>query len=725
MRRTAMLTIATITALAPRGHGQGVDSLQSRLDLAARYFQQLGNVPGAFVQSRWLPGERLVFRPEHGPDRNAFVVYSARDGARRTIVSREELAARAGAELPVFLQWTLSPDSTRILFRAQGRGFALSIADGSVAPADTADVAVRSVMPGAVPSPAGAMVVTPRGDGFAIIDAAGRVVLERTGEDRYSWQVGAGAWSPDGRYLLAWRNDARNVHTIPVVDYRSALERVEMVPYTKTGTPLAGSELYLIEPASGRVDRVRLDSGETYDYPAGWRPDGSEALIMRLSRTGKRLDLLAVRAADAAVRPILREERAETFVGALDFGVTTWQWQLTPLPDNRRFLWMSERDGWRHVYAYDYTGRLERQVTRGPFPVQRVVGVASGGSAVYVMASRDSTAPYDLALYRAGLDGREFRRLTPEPGVHDVSLSPGGQFFSDRQSTRAQPPVLRVRPLAGGREAEISRTDISQLTAAGWSPPESLTVTLDDGTRLYGVLYQPTNFDPGRRYATIDYIYGGPWLNVVPWDFSGSYLSRNAAALAQMGFVVMVLDARGTPGRSKAFQDHNYGRIGQTEIAEHVTALRHAAASRPWIDTTRFGIYGHSWGGYYALRGMLAAPDVFKAGYAGAPGALEEEALINEPNMNTPEANPEGYRIGSNLALAGNLRGALRIMHGTSDVNASLSTTMRMSEALIRANRQFEQLIMPGQPHGPQGSAFRYYADDVRRFFWRTLGGPR
>jgi dipeptidyl aminopeptidase/acylaminoacyl peptidase len=192
-----------------------------------------------------------------------------------------------------------------------------------------------------------------------------------------------------------------------------------------------------------------------------------------------------------------------------------------------------------------------------------------------------------------------------------------------------------------------------------------------------------------------------------------------------MGFVVVVLDARGTPGRGKAFQDANYGRLGQTEIPEHVAGLRQAAATRPYMDLSRAGIYGHSWGGYYALRGMLTAPELFKAGYAGAPGALEEEAIINEPNLGLVSENRAGYEAGSNLLLAGNLRGALKMMHGTSDVNASLSTTMRMAQALIREGKHFEMLVMPGEPHSPAEPVFRYYLDDVRMFFVKELGAPR
>jgi len=256
------------------------------------------------------------------------------------------------------------------------------------------------------------------------------------------------------------------------------------------------------------------------------------------------------------------------------------------------------------------------------------------------------------------------------------------------------------------------------LEAVGYTPPEPFRVKAADGTTdLYGVLYRPVDFDSTKRYPIVDYIYAGPFEAVHQTTYApATAMHRIAATLAQMGFVVAMLDARGTPGRGKAFQDANYGRIGQIEIPDHVAALRAVARSRPYIDTTRAGIAGHSWGGYFALRGMLTAPDFFKVGYAGAPGDLTEAASINEPNMGLPASNQAGFDAGSNIGRASALRGKLKIMHGTSDVMAPLSTTMRMTQALIDANKTFDLLVMPGQPHGPTGAAGRYYREDVRRF---------
>ncbi|HUR21999.1 MAG TPA: prolyl oligopeptidase family serine peptidase, partial [Vicinamibacterales bacterium] len=367
---------------------------------------------------------------------------------------------------------------------------------------------------------------------------------------------------------------------------------------------------------------------------------------------------------------------------------------------------------------YGFDGALKNKVTSGAFPVHRVAHIDSTRRHVYVIASGDSARPYDRHVYRVGLDGTGFSALTSEPGQHEPAFSSSGNFFVDSYSSLTQPQTVELRRTDGTLIKGLGQASTSPLEAVGYKPPEPFRVKAADGTTdVYGVLYKPADFDPARRYPVIDYIYAGPFVAVHQTTYMPtSAMHRISAALAQMGFVVARLDARGTPGRGKAFQDANYGRIGQIEIPDHVSALREMATSRPYVDTTRAGIVGHSWGGYFALHGMLQAPEFFKVGYAGAPGDLTEAASINEPNMGLLSSNQVGYEAGSNPGRASALRGRLKIMHGTSDVMAPLSTTMRMAQALIDANKTFDLLIMPGQPHGPAGAAGRYYKEDVRRY---------
>lgn len=707
--------------------------LQERLDVADRFGRWVALIRDSRVVPKWLrEGDRLVFWAREGADGGTWMLAHARTGALQPLVSseslREQLSVLLGKPVtaPRFVEVAIAPDEQGIVFRLEGKTFGLGLTGGKVTLLAPEDRAAQALSRTHVLAPRGGAVAIQRQGGFAVLGADGATVVERAGEEFLEWRIPERAWSPDGRFLAVWREDSRGVHKIPVVDYSSALEKVTMVPYSKTGTPLLRAELHLVEVATGQVTRVAPVEGETYDWLAGWNPEGTQVLCLHLSRDAKRLDLTAVEPVTGQRRLVLREERPESFVAGLDFATERWAKQVTALPEGRGYLWLSERDGWRHVYLYDGAGRLVRQLTRGAFPVHEVMGVSPRGDAFYVTASAERDAPYEHVFYRGGMKGGVLKRLSSGSGMHFVSMSPSREFYVDAWSTRTMPRVRELASVEGGKRVRLTTADASAAHALGYVPPEGFTVKAADGvTPLYGVLYKPRDFDPTKRYPVLAYIYAGPFMTLVPWSYAGDVMPQIASGLSQLGFIVMLLDPRGGPGRSKEFQDANYGRVGQTEIPDYVTGMKQVAATRPWMDLERVGIHGHSWGGYFALRGMLTAPDFFKAGYAGAPGALEEEAIINEPYLNLPGVNPQGYAEGSNFALAGNLKGPLKMMHGTGDVNATLSVTMRMADAFIRAGKHFELLIMPGQPHSPVGGAYRYYHDDLGMFFARTLGAPR
>ena len=742
---TACLLIVSLTApwpavcastgkalAAPYDSEDKAGTLQDRLDFAEQYYGYPGRIKDTLVPPRWLgAGERFVYWAATGPYRGTWVLVDARSGAGEPLIAPADLQAQLGrltgkpVAPPDNLFFVIAPDQQRIVFDYQERAYTLGLSGHRVAELSATDPLAASASRdmSSTRSPDGLSTAVQRELGFAVVDSHGHALVERKDETKQNWQIPAGGWSPDSRALLVWRNDDRAVHTIPIVDYSDAIEKVAMVPYAKVGTPLPRQTLYSVEPSSQRVTPLQSPEGENYSWLVGWRPDSSEALVLHLSRDGKRLSLSAVNPRSGKARLLVSDERPHSFVGGLELDADS-ALQVVPLEDNRHFLWMSERDGWRHVYLYDYSGQLVRQVTKGDFPVHQVIGTTAENDAILLLASADKGAPYDRQLYRISLSGGPLQRLTADPGLHRIYPSPSRRYYIDGHSSRTQPRVWDVNAVDGKTSFGYAKADTSDLADIHYAPPEAMQALAADGvTPLYGVLYKPWDFDPRKRYPVIDCIYAGPFTTAVPWSFVGmSEESRIAGGLAQMGFIVMVLDARGTPGRGKAFQDASYGRIGQLEIPDHVAAIRQAASTRPYMDMDRIGIYGHSWGGYFALRGMLTAADFFKAGYAGAPGGLEEESMINEPYLGLRDKNPEAYRAGSNLLAAANLRGALRIMHGTSDTNAPLSTTMRMVDALIRADKHVELLIMPGQPHSPSGQPRRYYHDDVRMFFLRTLG---
>jgi len=258
-----------------------------------------------------------------------------------------------------------------------------------------------------------------------------------------------------------------------------------------------------------------------------------------------------------------------------------------------------------------------------------------------------------------------------------------------------------------------------------WRPPEEFVVkAADKKTELYGVLYKPHDFDPSRNYPVVDFIYAGPQTTVVPRSFA-DVRGLHPQALAQLGFITFVVDGRGTPERGKEFQDVVYGNVGRNEIPDHVAALRQLSERRPYMDLGRVGILGHSYGGYFALRAILMAPDVYHAAVSSAPVADLAETPANgiEPYLGLPQNNREGYEYAANLRLASSLGGKLLLIIGTSDDDVRFSSAMKIADALIRANKPYDLVVLPEQPHSlvRMGSAYAYWQETVRRYFQECL----
>ncbi|HZI13799.1 MAG TPA: DPP IV N-terminal domain-containing protein [Myxococcus sp.] len=681
---------------------------------------------GGFIQPRWTgEGDRFWFSEDTAEGRALWLV----DPEAGTQVPffdvprlRERLTAALGAEpkekgvpFPSFLT---APGGKAVRLRVENRDFLLDLGSYALTPAKPLPPPWERVA-----SPDGsrfATLISGKDIAVVTLDGTSRT-LTTDGKKDLEWSVGPGAWSPEGRRLLASRTDSRGVYHMPIIDYSRADGAVELVPYTKSGTPIPQAELYVLDAASGRRVKVKSGAGkDDYLWPLGWRPDGREVFFARMHRTGKRVDVLAADAASGASRVLVTESRPESFVAGLDFVVFPQVRGFTPLKDG--FLWCSERDGWRHVYHYGLDGKLRRQLTRGAFPVEEVVAVDEAKGHVFVKA-RAEKHPYHSHLYRVGLDGEGFTRLTEAEGVHRPQVSPSGRFFVDTHSKLDRPWTSELRTTEGQRVKVLSETDTSGLAALKWRPPEGFVVKAADGqTDLYGTLYLPHDFDPKKKYPVIDYIYAGPWLAVAQHGFFDLGAREDEpTALAQLGFAVFVVDGRGTPGRSKAFQDVTYGQVGLHEIADHVAVLNNLARTRPYLDTGRVGIYGASWGGYFAARAMFTAPEVFRVGVSVVPGDLTEEAVINEPYMGLPSENTQGYAFGSILHRAEDLKGRLVLLHGTSDVNAPISTTLRVVARLVELGKPHELYILPGQGHSFQGPSRDFLRQVMRRAFTEEL----
>jgi dipeptidyl-peptidase-4 len=562
--------------------------------------------------------------------------------------------------------------------------------------------------------------------------ADGRAIaLTNDGTADVSWDLESGArnpWSPDGLRLFAIKFDRSKVFKTPSLHYSKRSDEVSYTRFQQAGGALDRAELYLV-PVLGKPP-LRIDVGDTTDQYfrlLGWRPDGSEVLIARLTRDYARIDVLAVHALTGVVRTVLTET-SPTFVRLQHEVLWSGDAGFTMLPDGHRFLWKSERDGWNHLYLYDLAGKLERQLTRGHSPVHEIARVDAPGGWVYYTASEEGR-PYDVHLYRVALRGGEATRLTAGEGRHSVRFAPSGAFFVDTYSSVRSAPRSELRRADGTRIAVLFEADIRRLRALGWVPPEEFTVKAADGvTDLAGVLYRPDDLDPGRRYPLIEYIYGGPQVANLPTTFCGDgpvslgpHEVNFAQALAKTGYVVVMIAGRGTPGRSKAFQDAVYHEWADHVVADHAGAIRQLLAARPYLDSTRVGIYGRSWGGYYTFRLLADRPDVYRAGVSISPGYDPYNGILYEPYLGLPDVNRDPYEAASPFRLAKNVKGDLMLMGGTSDY-ATYGDVMRMVGALVEAKVHHELVLLPDQPHGFSGPAAEFADSEIRRFFDTHFG---
>jgi dipeptidyl aminopeptidase/acylaminoacyl peptidase len=479
------------------------------------------------------------------------------------------------------------------------------------------------------------------------------------------------------------------------------------------------------------VEPLQLADGgkEHYLGILTWLPDSSELLFFKLRRDFKSFTLLAAKPTGTTVevRELFTEWQRSFIKGiATNPGILSL---LTPLPERRQFLWISERDGWDHLYLYDLdTGQPLRRLTAGQWPVLQVVAVDEEEGWVYFTAhpARGAGHPYDTHVHRVALDRRnaagypQTDRLTEGGGVHQPLFAPGARHFLDLHSAPDQPPTVTLRRSDGTAVATVETADASPLQAAGWRPPEPVTVTAADRhTELHGLLYRP--FQPqAEPLPLIDAVYGGPQTLRTRWDFVGD---PDACALAQSGFAVLLLDGRGTPERGKHFQDHVYGRLGQFEMDDHAAALRQLG-EREDLDGERVGIYGGSWGGYFTFRALLTHPDLFDVGVAinGVAEVTGVAAMGVEPYLGGPPRKArEAYAAASNLPHAGALQGRLLVIHSTRDSNAPIGSVMKLLDAFNRAEKRYDLLLFPDEHHHVNPALRPYLQRRLREYFEEHL----
>ncbi len=539
--------------------------------------------------------------------------------------------------------------------------------------------------------------------------------------DNAGWQKSDRAilvWSPDSRKIATFQQDERTVSDTYLVSTNPGAPHLSAWKSALPGDPnVATIRRVIIEVDTPKVISLQLPpdphrSTQCDDVSCAggwddvyWSPDGSRLAFVSTSRDHKKENLRVADAATGAVRDVFEETAATQF----ESGAGTVNWRY--LPATKEFIWFSESDGWGHLYLYDLTtGKLKNRITSGEFAVWRVEHVDEQNRVIYLAAGgREKGSPYFAHYYSVGFDGKNLTLLTPETANHDVAWSPGRTYFIDNYSTLNAPPVSVLRDIKGKLIANLEKADVTRLAATGWKPPTPVVVKARDGvTDLYGLMYAPTKLVPGKKYPIIDYIYPGPQGGSITSGGGWSFLAARGdnQALAELGFVVVQIEGMCNTLRSKKFHDSCYGNMADNTLPDQVAGIKQLAAKYPYIDTTRVGIWGHSGGGFATAAAMFRYPDFFKVGIAESGNHDNRNYEDDWGERYDGLLVSDNYEKQANQTYAKNLKGHLLLAHGTMDDNVPPNNTLLVVDALIKANKDFDLLMIPNARHGYGGASF-------------------
>jgi dipeptidyl aminopeptidase/acylaminoacyl peptidase len=545
-------------------------------------------------------------------------------------------------------------------------------------------------------------------------------------------------WSPDSKKIATFQQDQRHdgeMYLVPVTNTHPELHAWKY--------PLVGDKdvtmihRVIIDVDARKVIRLKMPPDQHRSTlcddivchgdemaDVEWSPDEKHLAFVSTSREHKQE---WVRAADAETGDV-REVLTETAPRFYESGNGKINWHF--LPNSNELLWFSERDNWGNLYLYDLTtGKLKNQVTHGPGNVTQVLYVDKKARVIYFVGvgKEQDRDPYFEHFYRVNFDGSGLKLLTPENANHQIRVSHNGRFFTDTYSTPTQPQVTVVRDPDGKTVMDVARQDISKLVAAGWKPLVPIKVKGRDGTTdLYGFMFEPTHFDASKKYPIVDLVYPGPQTGSCGnREFRAAH--GDMQALAELGFIVVCIDGMGTPFRSKAFHEAYYANLGDNTIPDQLAGMKDLAKQYSFIDLDHVGIWGHSGGGNATAAALLHYPDFFKVGIAesGNHDQRDYEDDWAEKWAGLEVNNSDGtsnYDSQANQNFAKNLKGHLLLAHGTMDDNVPPNNTLLLVDALIKANKDFDLLMIPNVPHG-YGPASQYMTRRRWDYFVRYLAG--
>jgi dipeptidyl-peptidase-4 len=677
----------------------------------------------------WAPGGKSFAFRQNGEVK----IYDAASRTTKSLISIDKLEAAAvkppDASGP--FDWTnryakvgamaWSDDGKSLLYAVQGDVFLIRVPGGEMDQLTrTRDIEIAPQL-----SPDGKKVLFRRGWDLYAVDVSTRketrltsggsetqrnggldwVYPEEIGLDTAFW------WSPDSRWVAYLQFDTSREPLFPHADLLGVHPVFEPERYPQAGQNNATVRLGIVPAAGGPTRWIDAATTTTSDLlaRAGWMPDARRLYIVRMNRVQNRLEALAIDADSGKASALFRES---------DPYWLNLRGDLRFVDDGKRFLWTSEHSGYRQVYLYSSDGNEVQQVTHGDWEITSIAAVDESGRRIFYTSSEPS--PLERHLYVIGFDGQNKRRLTEEPGTHQISMAPGGAYYLDTFSNLKTPPriVLHAgdgRALGVYREADRRETEEYDVL-----PAEIVQFHGPDGTLLNGRLIRPAGYQPGKKYPVVVNVYGGPDAALPARDaWPGIDMDQ---VLAHRGYVVWQADNRGGAGRGHAFETAIFHDLGVNELADQVAGVRHLI-SMGLADPERIGIRGHSYGGFMTVNALLNAPDVFHAGFAGAPvtGWTNYDTIYTERYMGLPQEDASGYRETALPQHAANLKGKLMLVHNFEDDNVLVQNTLQLTTALEAAGKQFEMMLYSQKTHGITGASLRHENQLMLDFFDRAL----
>lgn len=688
----------------------------------------------ANVDAHWFADDKFWYR-DLDANGSHFIVADAKTGGKSAAFDQQKLASALSAatnknyaanKLP-FRDFEFSADKKSIYFEADGKQWRADLQSyqlqSATKPAEKNNSSFERI---SVVSPDGTKAAFIKDYNLWVKDLRSGKETQLTTDgvkdygyatDNAGWTHSDAAilrWSPDSKKIATFQQDQRKVGEMYLVTTNVGHPQLKAWKYPLPGDSIIIMiERVIVEVDQPKVIRLKIpadfhrgtlsddiSSSGTFD-DVDWNPNTDELAFVSTSRDHKQEKFRIADANTGAVREVFEEivpTQYESGQGAIN-----WRY----LPKTNEIIWYSERDDYGHLYLYDSkSGKVKNQITKGNFVVTELLKVDEQKRQLYFLAvGKDPVNPYFSKFFRIGFDGKNLTALTPETGDHSIDLSPSEDYFIDKYSQPDVPAVFNLRSINGKLITTLEKTDVSRLVASGWQPPKPITVKAHDGkTDLYGLMFTPTKVIPGKKYPVIDYIYPGPQGGSVgTWSFVASRSDHQA--LAELGFVVVLIEGTSNPLRSKSYHDMNYGNMAENTLPDQITAIKQLAEKYQHIDTSKVGIWGHSGGGFATAAAMFRYPDFFKVGISesGNHDNRNYEDDWGERYIGLEKTGPDGisnYESQANQVYAKNLKGKLMLAHGMMDDNVPPYNTLLVVEALEKANKDYDLVIFPNSRHG-------------------------